>query len=215
MIALRELLGRYRAHVIALCVICSGVLITVLLPLTFPHSGGPTGVDSALADPIHSAADGHPGVYRALVIPSNGYILIPLLLAAAAWFGHQGWWRRAAAMVVLPEVAVGINTWVLKPFWDRPLHDYLAYPSGHTVHLVAIATTFALLTDSTRARIRTAVLAIAALLCAAIGMIGLGYHLPTDILGGAAAAIAMVTALCRLTGHLLEPTQRAARVHSG
>lgn len=84
MIALRELLGRYRADVIALCVVISGALIAVLLPLTFPHSGGPTGVDGALADPIHSAADGHPGVYRALVIPSNGYILIPLLFAAAA-----------------------------------------------------------------------------------------------------------------------------------
>lgn len=118
-------------------------------------------------------------------------------------------------MVVIPEVAVGINSWVLKPLWDRPLHDYLAYPSGHTVYLVAIATAFVLLTDSPRARVRTAALAIAALLCAAIGMIGLGYHLPTDILGGAAAAIAMVTALCRLTGHLLEPTQRTARVHSG
>ena len=215
MIALRERLGRYRADVIALCVVIAGALITVLLPLTFPHNGGPTGVDDALADPIHSAVDGHLGVYRALVIPSNGYILIPLLFTAAAWFGYRGWWRRAAAMVVIPEVAVGINSWVLKPLWDRPLHDYLAYPSGHTVHLVAIATAFVLLIDSTRARVRTAVLAMAALLCAATGMIGLGYHLPTDLLGGAAAAVAMVTALCRLTGHLLEPTQRAARVHSG
>ncbi|MEU0501130.1 phosphatase PAP2 family protein [Nocardia sp. NPDC005998] len=97
---------------------------------------------------------------------------------------------------------------MLKPLWDRPLHDYLAYPSGHTVHLVAIATTFVLLTDSMRARVRTVVIATVALLCAAVGMIGLGYHLPTDILGGTAAAIALVTACGRPADRLLEPTGR-------
>ncbi|MFX0577486.1 phosphatase PAP2 family protein [Nocardia nepalensis] len=211
MIAPRQLLGSlgpYRADVVALCVVMLGVFATVLLPLTFPDNGGTTGLDRALADPIHAAADGHPGVYQGLVIPSNGYILIPLLLAAAAWFGYQGQWRRAAAMVVLPEVAVGINSWMLKPLWDRPLHDYLAYPSGHTVHLVAIATTFVLLIDSTRARVVTTVIAVVALLCAAVGMIGLGYHLPTDILGGTAAAIALITVCWRAADRLLEPAGR-------
>ncbi|MET8873502.1 phosphatase PAP2 family protein [Nocardia sp. NPDC004604] len=210
-------LGRVRANLVALCVVFIGIGIAVTLPLTFPRDGGSTDLDRALAEPIHSAMDDRPGIYQALVIPSNGYILIPLLLAAAAWFGNRGQWRRAAAMVVLPEVVVGINSWVLKPLWDRPLHDYLAYPSGHTVHLVAIATTFVLLIDSMRARVRTVVIATVALLCAAVGMIGLGYHLPTDILGGTAAAIALVTACWRPADRLLEPTGRvrpAARSRS-
>ncbi|MEU0501131.1 hypothetical protein [Nocardia sp. NPDC005998] len=103
-------LGRVRANLVALCVVFIGIGIAVTLPLTFPRDGGSTDLDRALAEPIHSAMDDRPGIYQALVIPSNGYILIPLLLAAAAWFGYRGQWRRAAAMVVLPEVVVGINS---------------------------------------------------------------------------------------------------------
>jgi undecaprenyl-diphosphatase len=170
--------------------------VTVAVPLTFPHDGGPTGVDREVAAPIHTELDGHPGVYQALVIPSNGYILIPLLLMAAAWFAYRGDRWRAATMLVVPELTVAINSWLLKPLWERPLHDYLAYPSGHTVHLVAIATTFVLLTESARARAVVFALTTVALCGAAVGMIGLGYHLPTDILGGGSAAIALVTLLC-------------------
>ncbi len=114
-------------------------------------------------------------------------------------------------MVAIPEVVVGFNSWVLKPLWDRPLHDYLAYPSGHTVHLVAIATAFVVLTDSTRARVVTILVATAALVCAAVGMIGLGYHLPTDILGGAAVAIALVVAGWKLTERFVS---EQTRVHA-
>ncbi|WP_245720778.1 phosphatase PAP2 family protein [Nocardia pseudovaccinii] len=204
----KALLVAIRANLVALCVVLVGVGIAVTLPLTFPGDGAATDLDRELAEPIHSALDEHPGGYEAMVIPSNGYILIPLLLAAAAWFGYRGQWRRAVAMVAIPEVVVGINSWVLKPLWDRPLHDYLAYPSGHTVHLVAIATAFVMLTDSTRARVGTIAIATAALVCAAVGMIGLGYHLPTDILGGTAVAIALVVVCWKLTERFLSEQAR-------
>ncbi|MFI7001007.1 phosphatase PAP2 family protein [Nocardia sp. NPDC050175] len=173
-----------------------GGAVTGLLPLTFPPDGGATAFDRALATSIHSALDSRPGVYQALVVPSNAYILVPLLLLAGAWFGYRGQWWRAATMVVVPELALGLNSVLWKPLWDRHLHDYLAYPSGHTVHLVAIATAFIVLVDSVRARVIAFAVAVLALLAAAVGMIGLDYHLPTDIIGGAAVAIAMVLALC-------------------
>ncbi|WP_063813357.1 phosphatase PAP2 family protein [Nocardia anaemiae] len=204
-------LARVRANLVALCAVLVGLAVAITLPLTFPGDGAATDLDRALAQPIHSALDDHPGGYQALVIPSNGYILIPLLLAAAAWFGHRGQWRRAVAMVVIPEVVVGLNSWVLKPLWDRPLHDYLAYPSGHTVHLVAIATAFVVLAESTRARVVTIVIATVALVCAAVGMIGLGYHLPTDILGGAAVAIALVVVCWKLAARFLAEQTRVDR----
>ncbi|GAA5091752.1 phosphatase PAP2 family protein [Nocardia iowensis] len=183
--------GAFRLGGIAL-----GGAVAGLLPATFPPDGGPTALDRALAAPIHSALDSRPGIYQALVIPSNAYILLPLLLLACTWFGYRGDWRRAAIMLVVPELALGLNTWLWKPLWNRQLHDYLAYPSGHTVHLIAIATAFIVLVDSMRARITALVVAVAAQCAAAIGMIGLDYHLPTDILGGVAAAVAMVLALC-------------------
>ncbi|PXX58392.1 undecaprenyl-diphosphatase [Nocardia tenerifensis] len=179
-----------------LVAIIVGAAVTAAIPWTFPPDGGPTAFDRALAAPIHSTLDARPGVYQALVIPSNAYILLPLLALAAAWFGYRGQWWRAALMVVVPELAVGLNTWLLKPLWDRHLHDYLAYPSGHTVHLVAIATAFIVLIESIRTKIRAFAAAVVAQLGVAVGMVGLDYHLPTDVIGGVAAAATMVLALC-------------------
>lgn len=171
-------------------------VLTIGLPATFPANGGPTWLDRTIATPIHTALDAHPGVFRALVVPSEGYIPIPLVLLGTLWFARRGQWRRAVTMVLAPGIAIALNALVLKPLWDRPLHDYLAYPSGHTVQLVAVATAFVLLTDSIRARTVALVGAVIAWVAAAIGMIGLDYHYPTDILGGAAAAIVMVAVCC-------------------
>lgn len=175
--------------------VAAGAAVTVALPTTFPPDGGPTDLDRALAEPVRTALDAHPGIYHLLVAPSNGYILLPLLLAATAWFAYRRRWWCAATMFVVPELTLAVNTWLLKPLWDRPLHDYLAYPSGHTVHLVAIAATFVLLTDSVRARLAALLVTAIALPLVAVGMIGLDYHLPTDILGGTAAAVALTITL--------------------
>lgn len=164
--------------------------------MTLPDDGGPSAFDRAIADPIHAALDARPSVYETLVVPSNGYVLLPLLVLACVWFARRGDLRRAATMLVVPELAVAINTWLLKPLWGRQWHDYLAYPSGHTVHLVAIAATFALLADPADARRAVCAVAGVAMLAAAVGMVGLGYHHATDILGGVAAAITMAISLC-------------------
>ncbi|WP_237748324.1 phosphatase PAP2 family protein [Nocardia brasiliensis] len=176
--------------------IAVGATVAGALPATFPPDGGPTALDRALATPIRAALDARPGLAELLVVPSNAYILLPLLAIAAGWFAYRRHWRSAALMLAVPGSAVALNAWVWKPLWHRQLHDYLAYPSGHTVHLVAIATTFFVLVDTTRARLSTVAVAIPALLAAAIGMIGLDYHLPTDIIGGTAAAVAMVLTFC-------------------
>ncbi|MCP2293933.1 undecaprenyl-diphosphatase [Nocardia amikacinitolerans] len=202
----RRISGAVRAYTGVLCAV-----IALTIPLSFPADGGRTDLDRAVEEPVRATLDGYRGVYHVLVVPSNAYILLPLLFAATAWFAYRREWWRAATMFVVPEVAVAINTLVLKPLWDRPLHDYLAYPSGHTVHLVAIAATFVLLTDSTGARRTVAVVTVVALGGVAVGMIGLDYHLATDVLGGAAAAIAMVIALCAITDPLARAVSGDAR----
>ncbi len=172
-------------------VVC--VLVTAGVPLTF-SGDGPTAVDRVVGEWVDGALGGHPGVYRVLVIPSNAYVLLPLLVGGVVWFAWRREWWRAGFLLVAPELAVAVNTWVLKPLWHRHLEDYLAYPSGHTVHFVAVATAFVLIADEYRTRMAEAVAAAVLLACVAVGMVGLGYHYPTDILGGTAAAIALVTA---------------------
>lgn len=173
-----------------------GAALTVAIPVAFPADGGPTGFDSALSARIEETVS--PALGPWLVAPSNGPVVVALLLAACAWFAlHRRWWQ-AVTMAVVPGLAVAVNTWVLKPLWDRPLDDHLAYPSGHTVHLVAVATAFASLIDDLRARMVVAALTVLALLAILPGMVERGYHHPTDVLGGAAAAVSMTIGACWL-----------------
>lgn len=176
-------------------IVVLGVLITLALPLTFPAGGGPTGFDRFVDDRIHSALDAHHTVYRVLVTPSDAPIVLAVLLIGVLWYAWRRDWWRAGFLLIAPELVVAINTFALKYVWHRHLHHYLAYPSGHTVQFMAIATAFVLIVPTPRLRIGATVLAVVLLVCIAIGMIGFGYHYPTDILGGTATAVALVTAM--------------------
>ena len=172
-----------------------GVLITVLLPLAFPAGGGPTGFDRVVDDRIHSALDTHHTVYTVSVTPSDAPVALAVLLIGVLWYAWRRDWWRAGFLLVAPELVVAINTYALKYVWHRHLHHYLAYPSGHTVQFVAIATAFVLIVPAPRLRIGATVLTLVLLASIAIGMVGSGYHYPTDVLGGAAIALALVTAM--------------------
>ena len=131
---------------------------------------------------------------RLLVLPAEAYVLIPVALIAAGLclLGRR---RPEAALTIAgPLIAILANTWVLKPLFGRWKSTWLAYPSGHTVALVAVLTVLVLLA---RPGVATAVIAIVgavALVSVTIGMIGLGYHYLTDVVGGTLFAVATVCA---------------------
>ncbi|MFF2083091.1 phosphatase PAP2 family protein [Nocardia sp. NPDC058176] len=188
-------------------VIGGGAVVTAAIPLAFPVDGGPTDLDTAMSTRIEETVS--PTLGQWLVAPSNTPVVLVALIAACAWFAlHRRWWA-AVTMLVVPEVAVAINTWVLKPLWARELHDYLAYPSGHTVHMVAVATTFACLVRDLRARCVIGALTVLALLAIVVGMVERGYHHPTDVLGGAAAGVSLAVALCWISQMLRTRERRA------
>ncbi|MFJ2668805.1 phosphatase PAP2 family protein [Nocardia fluminea] len=172
----------------------AGAAMTAAIPLTFSANGGPSELDAVV--PQHTVS---PGLAQVLVAPSNAPVVVALLVAACAFFALRRQWWQAVTMLVVPEMALAVNTWLLKPLWDRQLDDHLAYPSGHTVHLVAVATTFACLLTDLRARIAVATLTVLALIAITPAMAELGYHHPTDVLGGAAAAASMAIGLCWLS----------------
>ncbi|MEU4651793.1 phosphatase PAP2 family protein [Nocardia fluminea] len=172
----------------------AGAAMTAAIPLTFSANGGPSELDAVVPQDTVS-----PGLAQVLVAPSNAPVVVALLVAACAFFALRRQWWQAVTMLVVPEIALAVNTWLLKPLWDRQLNDHLAYPSGHTVHLVAVATTFACLLTDLRARIAVATLTVLALIAITPAMAELGYHHPTDVLGGAAAATSMAIGLCWLS----------------
>ncbi|WP_306364941.1 phosphatase PAP2 family protein [Nocardia sp. CC227C] len=166
-------------------------LFAVAVPLTFPAGKGPTGLDSWLSERL----PGRAALYEALAFPGTAAAVLSLMVAAALWFARRRLWWRAGFVLLAPEFAVVLNTWVLKPLWDRPLHDYLAYPSGHTVHLVAAVTAIALAAEHRGLRIAAVGVTAVVLAGVTVGMVGLGYHYATDVVGGAAAAVALVAVL--------------------
>ncbi len=172
----------------------AATLVVCLLPLTFPPDGGPSALDRAFAGPV--AAGGPSALDRVLVAPSDAPLVLAALIAAVVWLAGRGRVLAAVTMAVTPELALLVDTVLLKPLFDRPLAGYLAYPSGHTVHLVAVVCAFVLLCPVRRAGLVVGVLGAVALVAVAFGQVGMGYHHLTDVLGGAAAAVAITVVCC-------------------
>jgi membrane-associated phospholipid phosphatase len=160
-------------------------LLAVLLGLPFAGGTTPGAVDATVAGWIAHLS---PGVLRALVLPTEPYVVIPLGVLAVVLCLRAG--RRADAVFALgaPLLAILLTSWLLKPLYDRWKNDTLVYPSGHTVSLVAVLTVLVLVTR----KAVVAVLAALALLAATAGLIGMGYHYLTDVVGGTLFAVAVV-----------------------
>jgi membrane-associated phospholipid phosphatase len=172
-----------------LAVVCA--LLTFALGLIFAGDHAASSIDDA----ARSAVSGWPhGVLRALVLPTEPYVLLPALALLIVWrlYASQPW--DALFVVLGPLVAVATNTWLLKPLFDRWKGDTLVYPSGHTVSMVA---TLVVLFVLTKGPVRTVIAAVGAVLLVGvtIGMVGLGYHYLTDVVGGTFFAVFAVLAV--------------------
>ncbi|HVV09248.1 phosphatase PAP2 family protein [Amycolatopsis sp.] len=132
------------------------------------------------------------------VAPTEPYVLIPLVALMTVLCGLQRQWRDAVLCVLGAVVPVLLNTFVLKFVFAHHLDDYLAYPSGHSVSLVAPLTVLVLLAGQGIARVVTFVVAAVVTVLAGIGLVGLGYHYPLDVVGGACFAVAAVLTLSLL-----------------
>lgn len=171
--------------IIAVC--CA--LVVVALGLVFVGGHGPGAVDDA----ARSVVDGWPRwVLRVLVLPTEPYVLVPVLAVVAGWCVRADRRWDAVFAVATPVVAVVLNTWVLKPLFDRWKNDTLVYPSGHTVSMVA---TIAVVWFLVRGRGVTAAVGVVLLVGVTLGMMGLGYHYVTDVVGGAAFAVVVAIVL--------------------
>ncbi|GAA4444464.1 phosphatase PAP2 family protein [Actinokineospora soli] len=95
----------------------------------------------------------------------------------------------AVLAVAGPILAVSLNTWVLKPGFDRVYDDHLAYPSGHTTTLAAV------LTVAVIAWPRVLAVAVPLVLVAGAAIVAAGYHYATDIVGATLWGPAAVTFL--------------------
>ncbi|PRX51341.1 PAP2 superfamily protein [Prauserella shujinwangii] len=187
------------------------VAAALTLALGLWHAGGsaPGPLDRAVADAVHAVLTGHEPLLRPATLPTHPAVVLAAIGAVAATCLARGRPRAALLAVVAPAVTVPVNTWLLKPGFGRMYGDHLAYPSGHTVSLATVLTVVVLLVPP-GGWTRTAAVAVAALpvTLAGIGMVGLGYHYGTDIVGGAAFAVAATVAVAALLARLPGGRQR-------
>jgi membrane-associated phospholipid phosphatase len=184
----------WRSTVVAgVCaLVCAVVVLAMGLGFAGDHAG--SGVD----DVASAAVGGWPhGVLRVLVLPTEPYVLLPVLALVVAWCLRRSRPGDAVFAVLGPAVAVALNTWALKPLFDRWKGDTLVYPSGHTVSLVATLVVVFVLVGG-RGRVVTAGLGVVLVLAAAAGMVGLGYHYLTDVVGGVFFAVLAVPVVRRV-----------------
>ncbi|MFC4464040.1 phosphatase PAP2 family protein [Streptomyces xiangluensis] len=130
---------------------------------------------------------------------------------------------RAAVLIVAGAGTTVATTTLLKPLVGRTIHGdgNLAYPSGHTAFVTALALVMALLATGRLGLGRTAgtllVLAAALVAGAAMGwaQVALGAHYPTDVLGGWCTALAVIPATAwlvdRMADQLVDRTADAGR----
>jgi membrane-associated phospholipid phosphatase len=155
----------------------------------------PNPLDRGVLDGIDGAFAHQESVLRLFVVPTEPYVLIPLIAVMAVLCALQHRWHDTVFCVAGTALPVAINTWVLKPLFDRPLKDYLAYPSGHAVSLVSVLTVLVVLARPGIARVVMTAVAAVITIAAGIGLVGLGYHYPLDVVGGACFAVAAVLSL--------------------
>ncbi|WP_133116413.1 phosphatase PAP2 family protein [Amycolatopsis antarctica] len=190
-----------------LVLVVAGVLLTLVPGLLFAGEREPRGPDAAIEDAVLGALAEQRSLLRLLVLPTEAPVLLPvLLIVVCACLRHRD--RAGAALAVLaPAIAVAANTWLLKPAFGRVYDDHLAYPSGHTVSLVAVLTVLAVLARPGTATAVVVTLGTVLLLAVGLGMVGSRFHYASDVLGAAGFGVA-VTLTVAWALHRADPRSR-------
>lgn len=141
-------------------------------------------------------------------------VMLAALLAAACLALRRG---RLGVVAIAGPGLTGVVTTVLKPVIARTIHGgYLSYPSGHTAAATVLAFVVTLLAvDLLRAgRVPSVLLIVtgtgAAGATMAWAQVALGFHYPTDTIGGFCTAMAVVPATALLVDWLAVRRRRTA-----
>jgi D-alanyl-D-alanine dipeptidase len=134
-----------------------------------------------------------------LLLFSNGWLLMAVLVASLTLTLRRRQWRLSVAVVVCPVVAILVSEG-LKGLFGRRNGPYLVYPSGHTALLVAVLGMMVMAAGAERLRVLAAAFAAAVSLLGALGLVACGYHYLTDTIGAVLLATALVCLTARFAG---------------
>jgi hypothetical protein len=121
-----------------------------------------------------------------------------------AWICLQWRWRRGVILcLVAPAAATATSEWLLKPLVGRTLNGRLTFPSGAVTAASALVLTLLLLVHSgtgarhlpKQLRLVCSGAGIVAIVAVTYAVVGLGWHYPTDAVGGVATAVTVLIPL--------------------
>jgi undecaprenyl-diphosphatase len=181
------------------------VLLTVVLGAivsAHPSGGAP---EAALTRAVTRAFAGRPLLLAVLAVPANAAVIVGVgaLVLLAALTRRR--WDFAVLAVLGPGVAVLLAELVGKPLTGRRHGGGLSYPSGHTTAWVAVLCVALLAIGSSHSTTRRVVAGVGVAVLAGdvmMTLVALGYHYPSDTVGGAFFATGVVLLLAAATDHI-------------
>jgi len=183
-----------------LLVACAAVV--AVLGALFAGQATADGFDRTADSAIASAFSGHAGVLPRLAEPGTqipAVVLSAIIIVACLLGGRLNGAVLAAAAV---PVADGLDELLIKHLVHRTYGGALAYPSGHTTTVVALAATVTVLLAVAPQPARTRVLRVLIMAAAwslacvvAVAVIALRWHYLTDTVAGAAVGAGTVYGL--------------------
>jgi membrane-associated phospholipid phosphatase len=168
-------------------------VVFVALAVVVWHGRGPIGIDDLLGG---AAFGPRPHMLRLHHLTSLGapLFVVPALVVVAVVAAV----RRDAVAVALCAIGpalAGLCVLVAKPTVDRLRGSADSYPSGHATLAAALATTLVLVAYRLGGVRAAAIVAVPATLLAggvAVAIVRLGWHYPSDAIGGAALGVGVV-----------------------
>jgi len=187
----------WAAGLLACCVI-----LVAALGVLFAHQTDADWLDHAVDAPVISWFGGHMGLALWLISPGSPVPVAVLSAAIAVACLLTGQLNGAVLAAAAVPVADGLVEGLLKPLVHRTYLGDVAYPSGHTAAICAVASTVTVLflIPPRPARARALQILIPAAACAAgfvvaVTLIGMRWHYFTDTVAGAAVGIGTVCGL--------------------
>ncbi len=194
----RPLLAAPARRWAGLLLVSCTILVAVLGAL-FAHQAKADGFDHAVDSPIITWLGSHPGLALWLAAPGSTIPAVLLSVAVVAACLLAGRLNGAVLAAAAVPAAVGLDEGILKPLVHRTYRGSLAYPSGHTTAVFALAATVTvlLLAPPQPGRAKALRLSIPAATCVlggvvAAAVIGLRWHYFTDTVAGAGVGIGTV-----------------------
>jgi len=190
-------------------------ILVAVLGVLFAHQDTADRFDRAVDAPLVTVFSGHSALADLFAFPGTTIPAVALSAAMVAACLRTGRINGAVLAAVAAPAAVGLNDGLLKPWVDRSYLGQIAYPSGHTASVSALAATAILLFLASAGPprwLRILILAVMSLLTVSVvvGVIGMPYHYFTDTVAGAAVGTGTVCALALLLD--LTPAVRLSRI---